>query len=52
MRFLADENFPLESVRRLRSPEYDILAVAEIMHGAKDSVCGTSRASNWKDAIR
>lgn len=36
MRFLANENFPLESVRRLRSQQHDVLAVAESMPGSRD----------------
>ena len=36
MRFLADENFPLASVWRLREAGHDALAAAEIMPGSKD----------------
>ena len=36
MRFLADENFPLASVWRLRDAGHDALAASEIMPGAKD----------------
>jgi predicted nuclease of predicted toxin-antitoxin system len=37
MRFLANENFPLPSVHRLRVSGYDTLAVVEELAGAKDS---------------
>lgn len=36
MRFLADENFPLASVRRLREVGHDTLAAAEAMPGSRD----------------
>ena len=36
MRFLADENFPLVSVRRLREAGHDTGAVIEDSPGAKD----------------
>lgn len=36
MRFLANENFPLVSVNLIRSAEYDIASIIEIMPGAKD----------------
>lgn len=36
MRFLADENFPLDSVRRLRAEGHDVLAVAESLPGRRD----------------
>ncbi|RME32780.1 MAG: hypothetical protein D6793_10600 [Thermoflexia bacterium] len=35
-RFLADENIPLESIRRLRLAGYDVRAVIEESPGAKD----------------
>jgi predicted nuclease of predicted toxin-antitoxin system len=36
MRFLADENFPLDSVRRLRDEGHDVLAAAESLPGSRD----------------
>ena len=36
MQFLADENFPLRSVYRLRETGHDVRAVAEDSPGAKD----------------
>src|SRR5262249_12671527 len=36
MRFLADENFPLESIRRLRAEGHDVLAASERMPGVRD----------------
>ena len=36
MRFLANENFPLTSVNKLRSTGIDIISVIEIMAGAND----------------
>jgi predicted nuclease of predicted toxin-antitoxin system len=36
MKFLADENFPLMSVRLLRGKGHDVLAVAEVCAGADD----------------
>jgi predicted nuclease of predicted toxin-antitoxin system len=36
MRFLADENFPLDSVRLLRSRGHDALAAAESLSGSRD----------------
>lgn len=36
MRFLADENFPLASVRKLRTVGHDVVAVIEDSPGAKD----------------
>ncbi|MCS7282130.1 MAG: DUF5615 family PIN-like protein [Anaerolineae bacterium] len=36
MRFLADENIPLESIRRLRQAGYDVWAVVEELPGARD----------------
>lgn len=36
MRFLANENFPLASVKRLRQNGHDVVAVSEEMAGAKD----------------
>jgi predicted nuclease of predicted toxin-antitoxin system len=36
MRFLANENFPLESVRSLRAAGHDVAAVIEDSPGAKD----------------
>jgi predicted nuclease of predicted toxin-antitoxin system len=38
MRFLANEKFPLASVRRLRQAGHDIASVLEIAAGAKDAV--------------
>jgi predicted nuclease of predicted toxin-antitoxin system len=37
MRFLADENIPLASVRRLRDAGHDVAAVSEGSPGASDS---------------
>jgi predicted nuclease of predicted toxin-antitoxin system len=37
MRFLANENFPLASVRRLRESGHSVVAIVEISAGAKDS---------------
>lgn len=37
MRFLANENFPLASVRRLREAGHDVTAILEIEPGSKDS---------------
>jgi hypothetical protein len=36
MHFLANENFPLESVRSLRTAGHDVAAVIEDSRGAKD----------------
>ena len=36
MRFLANENFPLESVRRLREARHEVLFAGESMPGTKD----------------
>ena len=36
MRFLANENFPFASVRRLRQNGHDVFAISEKMAGAKD----------------
>lgn len=36
MRFLANENFPLPSVLRLRQAGYDVTAISEDAPGAKD----------------
>jgi predicted nuclease of predicted toxin-antitoxin system len=38
MRFLANENFPAASVRRLRAAGHDVVAVIETNPGAKDPV--------------
>jgi predicted nuclease of predicted toxin-antitoxin system len=37
MRFLANENFPLASVRELRKAGHDVSAVVESSPGARDS---------------
>ena len=37
MRFLANENFPLASVRWLRQAGHDVTSVLEISAGAKDT---------------
>lgn len=37
MRFLANENFPLGSVRELREAGHDVVAVIENAPGAKDT---------------
>lgn len=37
MRFLANENFPLASVERLREAGHDVLAVVEWLSGATDT---------------
>jgi predicted nuclease of predicted toxin-antitoxin system len=36
IRFLADENFPLPSVRRLRNEGYDVASIAEDSPGITD----------------
>ena len=36
MRFLANENFPVSSIRRLRAAGHDVKAVIEIDPGAED----------------
>ncbi|MDT7896896.1 MAG: DUF5615 family PIN-like protein [Armatimonadota bacterium] len=36
MKFLADENFPMASVRILRAQGHDVLAISEISPGAND----------------
>jgi predicted nuclease of predicted toxin-antitoxin system len=36
MRFMANENFPLASVQRLREAGHDTLAVSEAMSGSRD----------------
>jgi predicted nuclease of predicted toxin-antitoxin system len=38
MRFLANENFPLASVHRLREAGHSVVAVTEVSAGAKDTV--------------
>jgi len=38
MRFLANENFPLASVRLLRHAGHDVTSVSETAAGAKDTV--------------
>ena len=37
MRFLANENFPLPSVRLLRQAGYDVASITEDSPGMKDS---------------
>lgn len=37
MKFLVNENFPITSVNYLRAKNFDILAVAEVLRGGKDS---------------
>jgi predicted nuclease of predicted toxin-antitoxin system len=37
MQFLANENFPLPSVKRLREVGYDVFAVVEELSGATDT---------------
>ncbi|KAA3658436.1 MAG: hypothetical protein DWQ04_25095 [Chloroflexi bacterium] len=36
MRFLANENFPVVSIKKLRDAGHEVTAVIEIMSGAKD----------------
>jgi len=36
MRFLANENFPIASVRRLLSAGHDVVAILEVSPGARD----------------
>jgi predicted nuclease of predicted toxin-antitoxin system len=36
MRFLANENFPAESVARLRKAHHDVISVGETMPGVED----------------
>jgi predicted nuclease of predicted toxin-antitoxin system len=38
MRFLANENFPIASVRELREQGHDVTAVLEVEAGAKDPI--------------
>jgi predicted nuclease of predicted toxin-antitoxin system len=38
MRFLANENFPIASVRELREQGHDVVAVLEVEAGAKDPI--------------
>jgi predicted nuclease of predicted toxin-antitoxin system len=38
MKFLANENFPLTSVRRLREAGHTVISITEEMAGVKDSV--------------
>ncbi|MCC7117137.1 MAG: DUF5615 family PIN-like protein [Anaerolineales bacterium] len=47
MIFLANENFPLTSIKLLRSAGYRVIAVSEEMAGAKDSLV-LSRAAKEK----
>lgn len=37
MRFLANENIPIDTVNKLRSAGHDVLAVIELMPGATDN---------------
>jgi predicted nuclease of predicted toxin-antitoxin system len=37
MRLLANENFPILSIRKLSSAGFDVTSVAEIMRGAPDT---------------
>lgn len=48
MRFLADENFPLESIRFLRLAGYDVRAVVEETPGARDKVLLTQAAEEGR----
>ncbi len=47
MKFLANENFPLTSVRLLRNAGQVVFSVSEDMAGVKDSIV-LSRAANEK----
>ncbi len=38
MRFLADENFPVPSIRRLRAAYHDVAAIIEDSPGVEDTV--------------
>jgi predicted nuclease of predicted toxin-antitoxin system len=38
MRFLADENFPVPSIRRLRAADHDVAAIIEDSPGIEDTV--------------
>jgi predicted nuclease of predicted toxin-antitoxin system len=38
MKFLANENFPLTSIKLLRNAGYDVISASEEMAGEKDSV--------------
>ena len=38
MRFLANENFPLKSIRQLREHDHDVVAVIEEMSGVSDRI--------------
>ncbi|HEY7213077.1 MAG TPA: DUF5615 family PIN-like protein [Thermoanaerobaculia bacterium] len=47
MRFLANENFPLGSVRKLRTAGHDVSAIVEVEAGAKDpAVLGRAASEN------
>ncbi|MEH2042599.1 DUF5615 family PIN-like protein [Nostoc sp.] len=50
MRFLANENFPLSSVRLLRQTGYDVASVTEDSPGIKDTEVLT-RAANEQRVI-
>jgi predicted nuclease of predicted toxin-antitoxin system len=45
MRFLADENFPVPSVRRLRAADHDVAAIIEDSPGVEDTVVLARAAS-------
>lgn len=50
MKFLANENFPLTSVRLLREAGYSVISITEEMAGVKDSVV-LSRAVKEKAIV-
>ncbi|MBI3946375.1 MAG: DUF5615 family PIN-like protein [Armatimonadetes bacterium] len=48
MRFLANENFPLPSTRRLRAVGHDVWAVVEDAPGSTDAAILARAASEWR----
>ncbi len=46
MRFLANENFPIASVRKLREQGHDVVAILEVKAGAKDPIVLSRGALN------
>ncbi|MHB8648348.1 MAG: DUF5615 family PIN-like protein [Thermomicrobiales bacterium] len=45
MRFLADENFPVPSIRKLRAASHDVAAIIEDSPGVEDAVVLARAAS-------
>jgi predicted nuclease of predicted toxin-antitoxin system len=50
MRFLANENFPLASVGRLRQAGHDVVSISEVSPGAKDPTV-LARAAREGDVL-